>query len=48
MTPKSLYDQIGGYSKRYPLNYNDVDYCLKAKELGYRSVYLANVKLYHY
>lgn len=48
ITPKSLFDQVGGYSERYPLNYNDVDYCLKLHQLGYRSVYLANVELYHY
>lgn len=48
ITPKHLFEQLGGYSLRYPLNYNDVDYCIKAHELGYRSVYLASVEMYHY
>jgi len=48
MTPKWLFEKIGGYSKRYPINYNDVDYCLKLHQLGYRSVYLANVSMIHY
>lgn len=48
ITPKWLFDEVGGYSERYPLNYNDVDYCLKLHQLGYRSVYLANVEMYHY
>lgn len=48
ITPTKLYNELGGYSSRYPLNYNDVDYCLRAAALGYRSVYLANVELYHY
>ena len=48
ITPKSLFNMLGGYSNRYPLNYNDIDYCLRASKLGYRSVYLANIKLYHY
>lgn len=48
MTPKALFDRVGGYSERYPLNYNDVDYCLKLHCLGYRSIFLANVELYHY
>ncbi|WP_422133031.1 MULTISPECIES: glycosyltransferase [unclassified Endozoicomonas] len=48
ITPKKLFNILGGYSNRYPLNYNDVDYCLRASKLGYRSVYLANVELYHY
>ena len=48
MTPKYLWDQFGGYSEKYPLNYNDVDYCLKLHQAGYRAVYAAHVKLYHY
>lgn len=48
ITPKWLFDRVGGYSKRYPLNYNDIDYCLKVLQIGYRSVYLADVELYHY
>lgn len=48
ITPKWLFEKVGGYSDRYPLNYNDVDYSLKLHRLGYRSVYLANVELYHY
>jgi GT2 family glycosyltransferase len=48
LTPRSLFDRLAGFSERYRLNYNDVDYCLRARELGYRSVYLADVELYHY
>lgn len=48
ITPKSTFEQVGGYSDRYPLNYNDIDYCLKIRALGLRSVYVANALLYHY
>lgn len=48
LTPKSVFDKLGGYSSKYPLNYNDVDYCLKVHKLGLRSVYIANALLYHY
>jgi glycosyltransferase involved in cell wall biosynthesis len=48
MTPKWLFDKVGGYSKRYPINYNDIDYCLKLHRMGFRSVYLADVELYHF
>ena len=48
MTPKWLFQDVGGYSARYPLNYNDIDYCLKVYEKGYRSVYMADVTLSHY
>jgi glycosyltransferase involved in cell wall biosynthesis len=48
MTPRHLFTQLGGYSPKYPLNYNDVDYCLRLHQLGYRSVYIADVELMHY
>lgn len=48
MVAKSLFDEVGGFSLQYPLNYNDVDFCLKLHERGYRSVYLPQAVLYHY
>jgi glycosyltransferase involved in cell wall biosynthesis len=48
MTPRALFEEVGGYSLKFPLNYNDVDYCLRLHQKGYRSVSLANVKLFHY
>lgn len=48
LTPKALFDELGGYNENYPLNYNDIDYCLRAQQLGFRSVYLANVEIIHY
>ena len=34
---RDLIDQIGGFDERYPMGYEDVDYCLRAWEAG-RSV----------
>lgn len=48
ITPRALFERLGGYRSKYRLNYNDIDYCLRARELGFRSVYLANARLYHY
>jgi len=48
LTPKKLFWETGGYDERYPLNYNDIDYCLKLHFAGFRSVSMANVELYHY
>ena len=45
---KDLFVKLGGFNVDYPLNYNDVDYCLRSAELGYRSVYAPNAVLYHY
>lgn len=48
MTRHELWDKVGGFSEDFPLNYNDVDYCLKVRELGCRTVYVPEAELYHY
>ncbi len=39
---------MGGFSEHFPLNYNDVDYCLRVRERGLRVVYTPYAKLYHH
>lgn len=49
MTRKSLFEKNGGFDeKNLPIAYNDVDYCLKLKELGYKIICTPHAKLYHY
>ena len=48
MTKADVYRQLGGFSESFPLNYNDVDYCLRVRELGLRIVYTPYAKLYHH
>jgi GT2 family glycosyltransferase len=48
MSPRSVYEEVGGLSKDFPINYNDVDYCFKVTEAGYRIVYDPNAELYHH
>ncbi len=48
LTPRSVFDALGGYNTEFPLNYNDVDYCFRLHERGLRSVCLNYVELYHY
>jgi GT2 family glycosyltransferase len=48
MTPRSVFEMLGGFSVDLPVNFNDVDYCLKLAEAGYRVVYDANCELYHH
>jgi glycosyltransferase involved in cell wall biosynthesis len=48
MTPRALFRELGGYSEEFPLNYNDVEYCIRLYKKGYRMVSMANVLLYHY
>ena len=48
MTRTEVFQEIGGFSESFPLNYNDVDLCLKIGEQGYRIVYVPYAKLYHH
>lgn len=48
MTPKEIFEKVGGFSKEFPIAFNDVDYCLKVRELGKLVVYNPQAVLYHY
>ena len=48
MTRADVWNIVGGFSEDFPLNYNDVDYCLKVRDLGLRTVYVPEAELYHY
>ena len=39
---------VGGFSEAFPLNYNDVDLCLKLREAGFRLIYTPHAELYHF
>lgn len=48
MTPRAVFEAVGGLDESFPLNYNDVDYCLKVHQAGWRIVYTPDVELYHF
>jgi GT2 family glycosyltransferase len=48
MTPRSLFLSTGGFDERFSFNYNDVDYCLRLHELGWRIVCASQVELLHH
>ena len=48
MVRADVFRQVGGFSDEFPLNYNDVDLCLKIRELGLRVVYTPHAELYHH
>jgi GT2 family glycosyltransferase len=47
LTPTECYRRAGGFSEEFAVSYNDVDYCLKLADLGYRIVYTPHAKLTH-
>ena len=48
MMRKQVFDELGKLDESFPLNYNDVDLCLKAHKAGYRNVVTPYVQLIHY
>jgi GT2 family glycosyltransferase len=48
LTRAELFAELGGFSELFPLNFNDVDLCLKIRAEGYRIVYQPSATLYHY
>jgi GT2 family glycosyltransferase len=48
MLRRDLFLQLGGMDENFPLNYNDVDLCLKIHQAGYRNVVTPYAQLIHY
>jgi O-antigen biosynthesis protein len=48
MTPRDLFEEVGGLSTTLPINFNDIDYCLKVWGAGRRVVYDPDTVLYHF
>lgn len=45
---REVFWEVGGFSEALPMNYNDVDFSLKVRRLGYRLLWLANTSLFHF
>lgn len=48
MTRRDAFEEVGGLSTILPINYNDMDYCLKLRASGRRVVYDPDTVLYHF
>lgn len=48
ITPRETFERIGGFSTTFPMNYNDMDYCLKLRANDQRVVYDPDTVLYHF
>ncbi len=45
---RSVLLQVGLFDERYPMAYEDVDYCLRAWQAGFRVLYFPAASLYHH
>jgi O-antigen biosynthesis protein len=48
MTRRDIFEEVGGLSTTFPVNYNDVDYCLKQVERNRRVVYDPDLVMTHF
>ena len=39
---------VGGFSVDFPLNYNDVDFCFKLIQAGFRIIWTPDAELFHF
>jgi glycosyltransferase involved in cell wall biosynthesis len=47
-TRKNVFLELGGFdAENLPVSFNDVDYCLRVRERGYRVVWTPYARLYH-
>ena len=47
LTPKEVFDEVGGFDEGFVLAFNDVDLCLQILRAGYRVVWTPHAELYH-
>lgn len=45
---RAAFEEVGGFDPRLEVAFNDVDFCLKLREAGYRNVWTPFAELYHH
>ena len=48
LTPTSVFDALGGFDQEYARDFNDVDYCLRAGQAGYRVAWTPYAHFTHF
>ncbi|HEY2705482.1 MAG TPA: glycosyltransferase family 2 protein, partial [Candidatus Dormibacteraeota bacterium] len=48
MVKRSLWEEVGGFDERLRVMYNDIDFCLRLRDRGYRNVYSPLAELVHH
>jgi hypothetical protein len=47
MTRRSIYNSLLGYEENLAVSFNDIDFCLKVKKMGYEVICASDIELYH-
>ena len=48
MVRRNVYEEVGGFDEQFRVAFNDVDFCLRVGQRGYRIVWTPYAELYHY
>ncbi len=48
LVKKALYEEVGGFDESLAVAFNDVDFCLKLRNAGYRNIYTPYAEMIHY
>ncbi len=48
ITPRRLFEQVGGLSQLFPADYQDIDYALKLAMAGFRTIVTPFAECYHF
>ena len=48
MMPRKVFEEAGGFTEELAVAFNDIDLCMKVRQLGYLIVYDPFAELYHY
>jgi len=48
MSRRAVFLEAGGFDEAFPIDFNDVDFCLRLRRAGYRIVYTPYARLFHH
>ncbi len=48
MTRRAVFDEAGDFDEAFPIDFNDVDFCLRVRRAAYRIVWTPYARLFHH
>lgn len=48
LTPRSVFEKVGGLSTQFPGNWNDIDYALKVQQAGHSVIFTPHAEFFHF
>jgi GT2 family glycosyltransferase len=48
LTPRAVFDEVGGLPEQFRVAFNDLDYCLRVRGTGRRVIWTAHATLFHF